>query len=51
MRKFFAIIIICNYHAATAQAKEKIKVTDMLQIKSISNITITGMEAKLRSPY
>ena len=41
MRKFFAIIIICNYHAATAQAKEKIKVTDMLQIKSISNITIT----------
>jgi len=42
MRKFFAIIIIiCNCHAATAQAKEKIKVTDMLQIKSISNITIT----------
>jgi len=47
MRKFLVTILLtsCCYFV-TAQSKETIKVTDMLQIKSINNITITDDGSK-----
>ncbi|MEO6455815.1 MAG: S9 family peptidase [Ginsengibacter sp.] len=42
MRKLFIIILlIITSYFVIAQSKERIKVTDMLQIKSVNNITIT----------
>jgi dipeptidyl aminopeptidase/acylaminoacyl peptidase len=42
MHKYLLLfIIICSYVFATAQSKEGIKVTDMLQIKTLGNIAVT----------
>src|ERR1043166_9275203 len=47
MRKYFAIvIIICPCYFSVAQSKEGVKVTDMLQIKSVSSITLTDDGSK-----
>jgi len=42
MKKLFIIVLFnCGYYFVAAQQKESIKVTDMLQIKTVNNLTIT----------
>src|ERR1043165_5169736 len=48
MRKFLllAVIACCTWFCTNAQSKEGIKVTDMLQIKSIGSVWITDDGSK-----
>ena len=47
MKKLFIIVLFnCGYYFVAAQQKESIKVTDMLQIKTANNLTITDDGSK-----